>query len=150
DLATAGVRDAIDGPVEELASIVRHVQIDFERRKHLTTAADWERSRRANLRLYLAVLQRLSSSVERKFDFNQRLEINLTPPGGDYLPGISPKSIREPEIRKAYEKALEENRKKFATYDRQVALRDHEKSLLRSVELGTVGAYSIEPMNLEE
>jgi hypothetical protein len=149
-LATATVRDGMGGPVEELAAVVRHVQIDFGRNKRATDIDEWERSRLTNLRLYLTVWQRLSSAIDRTFDFSKRPQKNLSPPGGNYSAGISPESIREPEIRKAYEAALEENRKRFISYNRELALRESEKSLIRSLELGTVRAYSIEPVSIEE
>lgn len=145
-VAAGAISDGIDASPEYLVPIVMHVRIDFQQE----AVNDWAHSRRKNTLLYLSVLSRLSKEIDRGFKFTDEPVLNPVPPGGGYKPGVSPSSIKEPEIRILYEKLLAENDKKRERYDRQLTLRALERKYLPAFEAAILGAYSIDPIDVEQ
>jgi hypothetical protein len=138
------------GPVDLSVRIAGFIQIDFGHAESDFGTNGWAESRRKAMGTILGAYSRLEKEVDRKFDFKDTPYVNIAPPGGKYPSGISPTAIEEPEIRKLYELALEANSNKIKEHNRQRDLHELEIQYLRNIEINTVRAYSIEPMNIQE
>jgi hypothetical protein len=145
---TAQASDA--GALEQIVPIVQHLRVGFGIKYGVEVDEKLQQSRRANMRLYLRVFPRFAKEIIPDFDFKDVPSLNLSPPGGGYPSGVAPESIKEPEIRKQYEAALKANSDKADKLNRQRALRDLEKSYLRSLEGNVGGAYGWFPVNHDE
>ncbi len=137
-------------PVSLRVQLVRHIQLDHEYRREKLRGAEWATVRRDHLVLWLKAFEQLDKGIDRRFDFEDRPYKNLAPPGNNYPSGVSPESIKEPEIREQYVKLLKANAEKNERYMIQGELRSLEKAYLRELELNVVRAYSFEPISVEE
>jgi len=94
----------------------------------------WDDSSRALARhvvaaLWLQVGGAVDLEADPTFNADDVPQMNLVPPGGKYDSGIAPESIKEPEIRKEYEKALALNAQKAEKYRYQVKLKKMRSSV---------------------
>ncbi|MBU1862553.1 MAG: hypothetical protein KKH94_02680 [Candidatus Omnitrophica bacterium] len=110
---------------------------------------EWPEVRKAEADLWFRVLQSVRKKINRDYDFDNPPQINIAPPG-PYPSGTAPESIKEPEIRKEYEKAIAKNEAITKRYNFQYKLRDIEKKLSRKMEDLLVRAYSKAPQSSAE
>ena len=100
--------------------------------------------------LYIRVLHFINLEIDNEFDFNDPAAINVSPPWGPYPSGISPDSIKEPQLRKEYERLIAKNREKGKKYNFQSKLKMHNERLLNKMELFFAEAYSKSPESVKE
>ncbi len=113
------------------------------------SSKEWTEVRKAEAKLWFCVLQSVRKEIDRDYNFNTLPHINVAPPG-PYPSGIAPEFIKEPELRKEYEKAIAKNKTIVSRYNFQYKLRDIEKNLSRELENFMVKAYSKAPQSTDE
>ncbi len=101
----------------------------------------------------LRVWRRIVGEIDptwKEDDPNNRVFLNTSPPG--YLMvGIAPDSIKEPEIRQAYEKKLAENSRRLERNSQQItARRNAETWRKRALNEDIVTLYERFPVNNED
>lgn len=83
------------------------------------------------LRHLFTTINYIDAKLIPGFDFSKMPMLNVAPPfGSEYPAGVAPESIREPEIRAEYERALAENDARNAQYSLQSDLREADKKCL--------------------
>lgn len=79
------------------------------------------KTRSFRVQLMLRGLEAVRKKIDPKFDKNDVPAMNIAP-GGPYTAGIVPEAIKEPEIRRKYEAAIQLNRVKAERYSLQTQL----------------------------
>ncbi|MDO9527970.1 MAG: hypothetical protein Q7J27_02290 [Syntrophales bacterium] len=110
---------------------------------------EWPIARRIQAELWFKLHEAVEKEIDKNFDFTSAPQINIAAPG-PYPSGTAPESIKEPELRKEYEKSFEENRKKASEYNFQYRLRNVEKDLSSQLECFLVEVYSQPPQSIDE
>jgi hypothetical protein len=113
------------------------------------SSKEWPKVRKVEAELWFRVLQSVKKEIYQNHNLDKSPQINVAPPG-PYPSGIAPESIKEPEIRKEYEKAIAENKAKAQRYNSQYKLRDIKKRLSKKLENFMVNAYSKAPQSTDE
>jgi len=94
--------------------------------------------RDAKFQLLLAALQKIDAAEDKSFDPKDVPMANMAPPQGKdgrlYDSGISPDSIKDPEVRAEYQRMLAANSVKAARYNRQWKILSARRDWLRIVE----------------
>jgi hypothetical protein len=119
----------------------------------LKVEENWEKDRRDRVNQLLHLWNRLEKNIDPNFDFNDinnRLKGNVPVPAPNYIPGITPESIKDPEIRRKYEKAIEINKQKAFKYNEQIILHKINKQFDEFVEKFLIDMYSEPPFNTAE
>lgn len=132
--------------------MIENLQGVEEYRAGLIPKESWESDRAERIELLLHLWQKLQNGVDKDFDFNapeNQAVLNVPVPAPGYMPGISPESIKEPEIRAKYEEARRINKKKLERRNLQLQLQKLNKKLPDFVESFLTQVYSIAPFNLE-
>jgi hypothetical protein len=113
--------------------------------------AAWEDLRRQKAEVWLEAWRRVTQATDPNFDFNDRPLLNVAPPPSTGLPaGVSPSSVRNPQLRAEYEHAIAQNRAKIERYNQQSWLKLDGPRVVKEVEEYLVNAYSRAPSHLEE
>ena len=91
----------------------------------------WKNIRELKTKLWLQLLDQVDQTRNLNFDFNNHANwpfANIAPSGFRYNSGVDPAVIKEPEIRRGYEKAIDENNAIAARLDfeRQLKRQDEE------------------------
>lgn len=114
-------------------------------------STDWINERRSKTRLWLHAWGRLERDINRKFNFEDRPRLNLTPPAETGLPsGVAPENIKDPKLRSRYEADIAANAKKGREYSRQFELRKLDRSFPQEAQDYVVRVYSRSPKRVEE
>ncbi len=134
----------------------RDVQVlvqEIDRMENLSnqepSTEEWPEIRRVEAELWLFILQAARKEIDADYNFDTPPELSIAPLG-PYPSGIAPESIKEPEIRKEYEKAIAKNKEKAKEYNFQYKLREMERSLSRKVEDFLVNVYSKAPQSTDQ
>lgn len=91
--------------------------------------ADWRRAREARLRLHLVMLRTVAKMMDPAFDPKDVPFLNVAPPpGASISAGASPSAIKDPKMRREYEKAIAKNDEKAKYYSMQRELRKFDKA----------------------
>jgi hypothetical protein len=113
--------------------------------------APWRSLREQKARLWLDARRLVASSIDPKFDFNDRPVLNVLAPPATGLPaGASPESIKDPKLRADYMNAIAQNSAKSKRYNDQYWLKQNTASFLREAERYLVNAYARPPEDLAE
>lgn len=74
--------------------------------------------------------------------------LHVAPPSKnvEYMPGMPPECVKEPEIRKRYKAMIEANRKKMERHVEQRDFRDTQEDCLRNLKRSIVAAYKMRPI----
>jgi hypothetical protein len=86
------------------------------------TARTMARSRLAD---WMAILSRIRRDLDPEFDPDHPPEMNIVPPGpygNQYPPGVSPRDVKDPEMRHAYIEAIEKNRQRIKNFSANLKL----------------------------
>lgn len=111
----------------------------------------WAKERNIKAKLWLHAWFRLEKEIDRKFNFNDKPFLNITPPVETGLPsGVAPEAIKDARLRALYEAEITANAKKARIYNRQYILRQIEKEFPQKAENYIVSAYSKSPINPNE
>lgn len=113
-------------------------------------AESWAGDRFERATLWLHASRRLEQTINRDFDFNDRPTLNVLPPRGSGPLGITPDSIKDPQARAVYERAIATNKQKTTEYGRQLQLRQLDHYFTPHVKRFLIEAYSKPPYNLQE
>jgi hypothetical protein len=68
---------------------------------------------------WLAIIERFKHDLDPTFDPSDKPSMNISPPGkygSQYAPGVNPKDVQDPAMRKAYIAAIEKNQERIANY----------------------------------
>jgi hypothetical protein len=109
---------------------------------------DWKTDREERVKLITHFWNRFQNKIDRNFNFNDiknRPVGNVPVPAPNYLPGIEPDDIKEPEIRAKYMTAIEANKAKAETYNLQIELHRLDKELPDFIEKFFIELYSQPP-----
>jgi hypothetical protein len=100
---------------------------------------NWKTIRVLKTKLWLQLLDQIDRTRDLNFDFNDpnnRYFANVAPPfdpsyprGSSYPAGTDPTSIKEPDIRQAYEEAIRENHAKYLRDDFERELKKQDEQL---------------------
>lgn len=113
--------------------------------------AAWKDLRREKAQFLLEAWVRVSKAIDPSFDFDHRPLLNVAPPPSTGLPaGISPSSVKNPQLRAAYEHAIAQNRAKIEQYNQQSWLKLNGPRIFKEVEQYLGNSYSCAPSDLQE
>jgi len=113
--------------------------------------AAWKALREEKAQLWLAARQRVASSIDPTFDFDDMPFINVpTPKGSGARPGSSPESIKEPKLRAEYNAAIARNSEKIQRSNDQLWLKQNAPDFYKNVEQYLVISYTRPPADLAE
>jgi hypothetical protein len=87
------------------------------------------------LRLWMSVLGRFKRDVDPKFDPTHPPPLTVAPPkvgNTQFPPGIRPSDIKDAEVRKKYEAAIDENERRVDGYKQQSKLREMHARVVQS------------------
>lgn len=110
---------------------------------------EWPAIRKLQTETWLRMLKAVDQEIDRNHESAFPPERNVAVPG-PYPSGTAPESIKEPEIRREYEKAMAVAEKARKEYVFQQKLRILRTQLLNQVEEFAVGAYSNPPPATDE
>ena len=148
--ALVGLEQADKLEIETELALVGYMMTDISG-ADAPKGRDWAQIRRVDLRARLHAWKRLRNAIIPAWDPNDRPLRNVSPPSTTGLPaGVSPNAVREPELRKEYEAAIEANRQKAETYRRQYRLRNLQKVFEPLAEEYIIRAYSKPPLESKE
>lgn len=107
--------------------------------------------RRERVKLWLHALHRLEREKAKNFNPNDLPALNVEPPKGvNGIAGMSPENIKDPGLRAAYERAIDENKKKVEYFNLQLKLRQNEASMIKNGIEYISTVYAQEPFGLQE
>ncbi len=119
-----------------------------------TLAGDARAERRARTaQLVFHVWRRIATSRDLDFDFDDVFCLNIPPPPqvqGQWVAGMAPEALSDPTLRREYEKAFEENKRKAEEYGRQYGLRRMWERFSEQAESYVIKAYSRKPYASDE
>jgi len=111
----------------------------------------WKDLRREKAQFWLEAWVRVSKAIDPSFDFDDRPLLNVPPPPSTGLPaGVSPSSVKNPQLRGEYEHAIALNRAKIEQYNQQSWLKLNGPRVFKEVEQYLGNAYSRAPSDLQE
>jgi len=141
-------------PLDKEWKLVFCLRQHFDYEKGAVKGEEWSKQRTERARLWFRAWQRLEREIEPDFNPKDRPPAQIPPPPGLGIragaPLPPPQAIRDPKVRKQYEEALEEHRKKQEAYARQVELHDLAKRYLQKAEQYVIATYSSPPFNQPE
>jgi hypothetical protein len=114
------------------------------------SGSKWQALRSQIMGHRLRLWYRINSIIDPQWNPDDSPMMNVAVPGGMYPSGVAPESIREPEIRKQYEAALEANRKKAEKHLEQRSARDMRDRYLPSLKAAITDAYSMGPVTADD
>lgn len=137
-------------PLELEMSVIEFLQNDILFARDLFPKT-WSRYRRLAAEVLIHTWQRISASLDKDFDTDDKPFINLAPPRETGLPsGVAPKAIKDPILRKKYEQAIADNAKKAKYYSEQSQLRMLDKHFSEKAERYLREIYTRPPVALDE
>lgn len=111
----------------------------------------WKIVRMQKAEWWLKTWERVKSSIDPTFNFNDRPFLNIQPPLATGLPaGVSPESIKDPKLRAEYEAAIADNSAKAQRYSDQQYLKQNYERFFKEAERYLVFAYARSPKDLPE
>jgi len=140
-------------PVRLERDLIDNLRGNEEYRMNLLPESEWAKDRQERIGFLLHLWQRVQNNIDRNFDINDdknRPIGNVPVPTPNYVPGMRPEDIKEPDVRAKYEKAIEENNKKAKRFNLQVELQRIDKNLLKFVEDFLIQMYSVLPIDITE
>ena len=156
EYALWALADANEIPVFLELELTGHVQTDMYSR-NAPKGEDFAQRRRKDVAIRVHAWKRLTDAIDPNWDPNDMPYINVPLPPGAPIPaeisfvsGMSPAYIKDPELRAAYEEAVEKNRQKAERSIKQSRLRKWLERFPRHAEPYIIRAYSRPPFNLEE
>src|SRR6266404_2594695 len=106
----------------------------------------WKALREEKAQLWLAARQRVVSSIDPTFNFDDLPFINVpTPKGSGARAGSSPESIKDPRLRAEYKTAIARNSEKIQRSNDQLWLKQNAPDFFKIVEQYLVIAYTRPP-----
>jgi len=134
----------------DMVSLLQEVE---EYRLGSALLADWTQDRRERVEYLRKFVERVNRDYDPYFDFgdlkNQPLG-NVCVPAPNYMCGIRPEDVKEPEVRKRYQAAIDANAAKAKKYNYQLLLGRINERLPKFVDQFVIGMYSQKPKNLNE
>jgi hypothetical protein len=133
--------------------MVSYLQGDLKYYYGLADRSEWVKDRRKRVEYLKRFWDRVQNKIDPNFsltDPNNRFIGNLPVPGGKYPPGVSPVDIKEPEIRRQYEKALDENRQRGLRFTEQATLQRINRHLDKFVDNFLINVYPHPPFDFDE
>ncbi len=147
-LSALETRDKI--PLKLELGLIGHVMTD-RGTYYRPTRPDYAQHRPKDVDVRLHAWKRLLDAIDPTWDPNEEL---LSPNGVGAMmgltSGIAPESVKDPELRAEYERALETNQRKIERYSEQNRLHKWLKRYPKRAEEYIVRAYSEPPFNLPE
>lgn len=129
-----------------LGSTARNIGAEGQK----VTGSEWQLLRIQLLEYRLRLWRRLDRIIDPTWDPDDVAMLNLSVPGGAYRSGVAPEAIREPEIRRQYEAALDANRQKAARYREQHSARQLRDRYLPRVKNAVADMYAMKPITAED
>lgn len=105
--------------------------------------------RREKLEFRLGVVDRLAYGLGAEVWRNERYSLNVWAPGIP-LPGMDPKEVKDPEVRREYERRIAENERKANNDRRHILLEDLKANWTRCTEYLVSRYYRKDPADLAE
>lgn len=140
-----------DRPLEFEATLIVFLQNDYSLFAKDLAPEAWSRYRRLATELAIHAWVRIRASLDKDFDAIDKPFRNLAPPHETGLPsGVAPEAIKDPILRKAYEKALAHNAKKAEYYNKQSQLRKLDSDFSEKVERYLEEIYTRPPLAFDE
>lgn len=138
-------------PVSLEQRMIENLQGIEEYKAGLVAESEWEIDRAERIKMLLHLWRRLQDNIDRTFDCSrpENRPVSNVPVPGPYLPGVSPKDIKEPEIRAKYEETIRINRLKAQKCSFQNQLQKLDKTLPGFVESFLIQMYSVAPYDMD-
>ncbi|MEZ5426088.1 MAG: hypothetical protein R2747_07485 [Pyrinomonadaceae bacterium] len=138
-------------PVSLEQRMIENLQGVEEYKAELVAESEWETDRAERIKMLLRLWRRLQENIDRTFDCArpENRPVPNVPVPGPYMPGVSSKDIKEPEIRAKYEEAIRANRVKAQKCGLQNQLQKLDKTLPGFVESFLIQMYSVAPYDMD-
>jgi hypothetical protein len=112
---------------------------------------EWAQQRKEDVHVRLHAWKRLVDAIDPKWDPNEEVgSPNAVAVSMGFPGAIEPESIKDPNLRTAYETAIERNKQKIQKYTEQRRLRDWLNRFPKRAEEYIIQAYSKPPFDVEE
>jgi len=149
-LSLAGQRD-----LDREARLVNHIRLgaskNIDANGRRVVGEEWQALRNQILQYRLRLWQRIENVIDPNWDPNDLPAMNISPPGQHgYSSGVAPESIKEPDIRRQYEAALEANRQKGERYRTQRSARKLRDRYSRSLKKAIADAFKMQPVSQQD
>ena len=99
---------------------------------------------RTRVRDWIAVLSRFRRDMDPDFDPNRKLTMNIVPPGptgNQYAPGVDPKDVRDPEMRRAYVAEIAKNQERIKNFTANLRLYQAHKAIVEKAAQSIADAH---------
>ncbi len=99
---------------------------------------------RARVHDWVAVLFRFKRDMDADFDPNRKLTMNIVPPGptgNQYAPGVDPKDVKDPEMRRAYVEEIAKNQQRIKNFTVNLRLYQAHKAILEKAAQSVADAH---------
>lgn len=145
--ALLALRDAPDLPLDLRLELLNFVQQWRDESGAAVVGQDWVVLREKQARLWLTALRDIEAAIDPQWDPNRVMGMHELPPdvAGRVIFGQDPASVADPELRKAYIAALEENRCDNASHNQQRWLRKQYKRYVSTAGRYLAAAYARPP-----
>lgn len=151
EIAKDVLKNADKIPIQLEYEMVGKLQSNSAYLSNIIPGEKWEQDRDERILFLLHFWNRFQKSIDSNFDFNDlknRPIGNVPVPAPNYMPGIKPENVKEPEIRAKYEEAIEANKQKAFKYNEQVVLHRIDKQLNEFIEKFLINLYSEPPFDI--
>jgi hypothetical protein len=138
-------------PLEVECEMLRYVQSDFDENGKKLKGESWKNLRKKRLKLWLHAWKRIEKTIDKNWNPNDIPVLKVSPPAAADLPsGASPHHIEDSQLRAEYEAAIEANRKKTETYNKQYKARQLKKYWLKDAQRSIIYSYMQPPAATDE
>jgi hypothetical protein len=111
----------------------------------------WAKDRRVRAERWLKTWQSIRKQLAALPKSTGPFYINVSPPPETGLPsGVGPEAVKDPVLRKKFEQAIEENRRRAGAYSQKRALEDLDSSVIHRTKRYLIDAFSRSPLRTEE
>jgi hypothetical protein len=150
--ATAAVDAPEDKPIGEEVKLLLFLQGDSDYIHGTLRGAEWQKERPIRVHRWLRTWRHLHEEKSRSAkEVDGPVTLNVEPPPGvGFPPGVSPKEIKDPVLRKQYEEAIPRNAEQARINRRKIDLKNLDALFTPSAKRYIIGAYTKSPYQTDE
>lgn len=134
-------------------SMIENLQGVEEYKAGLVAESEWRKDRAERVSYLRHLSESLNKDYDPNFDFKDPKNIpvgNVCVPAPNYMCGIRPEDVKEPEIREKYVAAIDANAERAKAYNKQMLIHRIMKTFPAFVDQFLVGMYSQPPLDISE
>jgi hypothetical protein len=161
-MALRCLRNRDDVTIETERRLVGHLRPDLDAGGRQVAGLQWQELRNTLTEHRLHLWRRIENAIDASWDSNDvgwvnvpvPLPANIAVPGGRhagvYMSGMDPNGIKDPDIRRAYEAALDANRRIADRYIEQTEVRRMREVGLRQLRMDIPRSYGMSPVTEDD